>query len=243
MPLKEHEGRHLVTSSLILIKRAVTHFNLLPKHTRLLVGVSGGVDSLALLFLLREYNKRYNQQWEITACHIDPGFPGWRTDTLRQFFGELNITHHVVKKDIYEKIKDVTNRCYPCSRERRKTLLETASGLNIFHVALAHHKEDVAETVIMNMIYNGEISTLTPKQSVIHGRFFFVRPLYYFEKNTIRAIAETQGLPPNKNVCPYYQESKREVMRDFLERIHEHNPDVYKNIFRSIFHINKAYLP
>ncbi len=221
----------------------MTHFNLLPKHTRLLVGVSGGVDSLVLLFLLAEYNERYKQQWEITACHIDPGFPGWRTDTLIQFFDALNIPDHIVKKDIFKKIKNVTNKCYPCSRERRKTLLETASRLNVFHVALAHHKQDVAETAIMNMIYNGEMATFTPKQSVIHGRFFLVRPLYYFEKKTIRAIAGTQGLPPNKNVCPYHQESKREAVRDFLERTREHNPDVYKNIFRSIFHINKAYLP
>jgi tRNA 2-thiocytidine biosynthesis protein TtcA len=145
--------------------------------------------------------------------------------------------------DIYKKIKDIGNKCYRCSRERRKTLLETASRLNIFQIALAHHKQDVVETVIMNMIYNGAISTLTPKQSVIHGRFFLVRPLYYFEKDTIQAIARTRGLPSNDNVCAYYQDSKREVVRDFLEKTKKHNPDVYKNIFRSIFHINKAYMP
>lgn len=242
MPLNHREGRH-ITNSLVLVRRAITHFNFLAKHTRVLVGVSGGVDSLVLLHLLIEYNRRFKQHWEIHACHIDPRFPRWRTDTLRQLFDEQSIPYHIVEVDIHKKIKDIDNRCYRCSRERRKTLLETASRLNIFQIALAHHKQDVAETVIMNMIYNGTISTLTPKQSVIHGRFFFVRPLYYFEKKTIRAIAKTYGLPPNDNICAYYQDSTRDMVRDFLEKTREHNPDIYKNIFRSIFHIKKAYMP
>jgi tRNA 2-thiocytidine biosynthesis protein TtcA len=242
LPLNHHEGRH-ITRSFVLVRRAVTHFNFLAKHTRVLVGVSGGVDSLVLLHLLLEYNRRFKQHWEIHACHIDPGFPKWRTDVLQQLFEKQHIPYHIVKADIYKKIKDIGNKCYRCSRERRKTLLETASRLNIFQIALAHHKQDVVETVIMNMIYNGAISTLTPKQSVIHGRFFLVRPLYYFEKDTIQAIARTRGLPSNDNVCAYYQDSKREVVRDFLEKTKKHNPDVYKNIFRSIFHINKAYMP
>lgn len=242
MPLNHHQGRH-INSGFVLLKRALTHFNFLARHTRVLVGVSGGVDSLVLLHLLLEYDRRYQRHWEIHACHINPQFPGWQSTTLHHLFEGLSIPYHIVRKNIHTKIKDAGNKCYRCSRERRKALLETASGLNIFQVALAHHKQDVAETVIMNMIYNGQFSTLTPRQSVIHGRFYFVRPLYYFEKDTIRAIARSYGLPANDNICPFYQDSKREVVRNFLERTKEHSPDIYKNIFRSLSHINKAYLP
>lgn len=115
--------------------------------------------------------------------------------------------------------------------------------MSIFQIALAHHKEDVAETALLNMMYNGGISTIVPKQSVIQGRFFFIRPLYYFSKELIQDIARVYKLPRNKNICPYFEESKREEVRKFLTKIQKENHDVYKNIFRSIFNIKNSYMP
>ena len=135
------------------------------------------------------------------------------------------------------------NRCYPCSRQRRKILLETADQYSIFQIALAHHIQDAVETLFMNMIYNGELSTLIPNQSVIQGRFSFIRPLYYMTKDQIRDIARIYGLRQGNNVCPFYQDSKRDVVRRFLDSIGKDNPDVYKNIFRGMFRIKKAFLP
>ena len=137
----------------------------------------------------------------------------------------------------------MNNRCYPCSRERRKTLLEVADQQSIFQIALAHHTQDAVETLFLNMIYNGELSTLIPKQSVIQGRYFFVRPLYYLSKEQILNIANALGLSKQRNICPYYKDSKREMIRNFLDKIKKDNPDVYKNIFRAIFHLKKTYLP
>jgi tRNA 2-thiocytidine biosynthesis protein TtcA len=243
LPLKKTEGRRPIDTSLALMRQVIQRYNFLDKNSRVLVALSGGVDSLVLLVLLIEYNKRFTQNWEIHACHIDPCFPGWNTGYVKKFFIEHNISHTVVKTDIGKKIKSGSNRCFLCARARRKKLLEIAEKLSIFHIALAHHKQDAAETILLNMMYNGEISTLVPKQSILKGRFFFIRPLYYIDKEAIEKISYYYGLPGKSNVCPYYKESKREEVRKILNKIKKENPDVYRNIFRSMFHINKAYMP
>lgn len=225
------------------MRQVITRYGFLEKNSRVLVGISGGVDSLILVLLLLEYNKRFNQKWEIHACHIHPGFPGWNAGRLKKFFIKNNISYTIVKTEINKKVAGLANKCCPCARERRRKLLEIADKRGIFQIALAHHKQDVAETIFLNMIYNGEISTLVPKQSIIQGRFFFIRPLYNLDKEMIESIARIYGIPRRHNICPFYRTSKREVVRRFLMRIQKENPHVYKNIFRSIFHIKNTYMP
>ena len=233
----------MIAGSLSLVRQAIQRYGFLEKNSRVLVGISGGIDSHVLLSLLLEYNQIFNQKWEIHTCHVNPQFSRWNVKKLERFFTKNNISYTIVKTNINRKIKDVDNKCYLCSRERRKKLLEVADKLGIFQIALAHHKQDIAETILLNMIYNGEISTLVPKQSVIHGRFFFIRPLYYLDKENIKTIAKIYGFPENSNICSYYQSSKRKMIRNFLEKVKKQNPDVYKNIFRGIFHIKKTYMP
>lgn len=243
MPLDKTEGRRFISTCLGLVKQAIERHGVLQKNSRVLVGVSGGVDSLCLLLLLLEYNSKYNRKWEIHGCHIDPQFPHWDSKKLRKIFVKHKIPYTIIKTTINKRIKKLPNKCYFCSRERRKKLLEVADKLGIFQIALAHHKQDVAETILLNMIYNGEISTLVPKQSVIQGRFSFIRPLYYFDKEKIKTAAQIYKLPVAENICPYYKNSKREMVRSFLEKLQNENLAVYKNIFRSLFHIKKAYMP
>ncbi len=207
------------------------------------MGVSGGSDSVVLLYLLCEYNKKFNQNWEIYACHIRPDFSEWNTEFVENYCKWLRIPCKIIEIKIDSRLKTVEKKCFFCSRQRRRRLLEYAESLNIFKVALAHHLEDVVETFLLNIIYNGEISTFIPAQPVIQGRFLFIRPLYYLDKKIIQTIAQALKIPENINKCPYFKDSKREKIRNLLKDVMVEYPDVYKSIFNGIFNIKRGYLP
>jgi tRNA 2-thiocytidine biosynthesis protein TtcA len=236
-------ARVAVKSGLSSIRYAIRHHSLLEKHTSILVGISGGIDSLVLLFLLHKYKDIYRQMWEIKACHIDKGFPAHRSADLEEYLSARGIALTVVKTGIYTRTRRSDDKCFFCSRARRQKLMEYAEDFNINNIALAHHQEDVAETLLLNMLYAGRTSTLLPIQPIAHGRFNFVRPLYYLDKTTILDIARAFDLKSQANSCPYYKESRRELIREKLNDIKERNPDVYTNVFHSIFNIKKTYMP
>lgn len=211
----------------------------------MLVGVSGGIDSLTLFNLLRAYDTRYRTGWQIYAAHIDPCFPQQDCREIQAFFVQTGADHRIVHANIYHCIARMrnSNKCFVCARERHRRLIEVAEELNIFHIALAHHRDDVAETLLLNMLYTGRMSTLVPKQPVLQGRFYYIRPMYYLSKAEIAAIARTSGLTPLAASCPYYENSRRETIRAMLDQLGKTNPDIYPNIFHSIFNVRRNYLP
>lgn len=236
-------SRSAVKSGLASVGYALRRHSLLDKHTSILVGVSGGIDSLVLLFLLHAYNKTFKQSWRIVTIHVDPMFPGWNPAALQDFLSMAGMQAVMVRTNIYKHAKTVQDKCFFCSRERRSRMLQKAETMNIFTIALGHHQEDVVETFLLNMLYTGRICTLLPKQSVLHGRFTFVRPIYYLSKKEIKNIASAIGLKAHSDVCPYLKNSRREIIRGLLRKLKKQNPDVYANIFRSIFNIKKTYMP
>lgn len=195
------------------------------------------------MLLLYEYNIIHDPKWQIHAIHIDPQFPNWDSKSLENLFIKHNFLYMICNKNINKRIENIQDKCFLCARERRSKILETAEKLNIFQIALAHHQEDVAETLLLNMFYTGRVAALLPKQSILRGRFHLIRPLYYFNKKQIRAIADVYGISDMSNTCPYYKYSKRQMIRNFLAEMRKENPDLYHNIFRCIFHINEEYLP
>lgn len=237
------KARAAVRSGLSSIRFALRRHSLLEKHTSILAGISGGIDSLVLLFLLHRYKDIYKQAWKIKACHISTGFPAYRPADLEEYLAAKGIELTVVKTDIYTKTSRVEDKCFFCSRARRHRLMEIAEENNINNIALAHHQEDVAETILLNMLYAGRTSTLLPRQQIARGRFNFVRPIYYLDKNTILEIARAFDLESQASSCPYYKSSRRELIREKLNDIKKKNPDVYTNIFHSIFNIKKTYMP
>ena len=241
--LRGSKHRAAIRQGFTSVRYALKHHSLLERHTSVLVGVSGGIDSLVLLFLLIAYRDTFQQCWNIKAAHIDLGFPNWNPLDLQEFLAQHNIHCVIAKTNIYSRLLRIQDKCFFCSRARRQKLMKIAEKSNIFNVALAHHQEDVAETLLLNMLHTGRISTLLPKQAVVHGRFFVVRPLYYLDKRTIRKIGNAFGLKAFGGSCPFYRDSRRASVRNLLNKIMKKNPDIYTNIFGSIFNIKKPYMP
>lgn len=193
--------------------------------------------------MLMQYNEKYAQRWNIKAVHINEGFPGWDPRVLQEYLSSKNVQLVIANIRTHSKIKGADDKCFLCSRARRKKLMDIAEEYDVFNIALAHHQEDVAETLLLNMLFAGRMGTLLPKQPIVRGRFAFVRPLYYLDKKTIKEIAQAIDLTSFEKQCPYYADSRRELVRSFLKNVAGKNLDIYANAFRSVFNMNKTYMP
>lgn len=230
-------------------KKAVEDYQLLEEGEKVLIAVSGGADSIALLHLFDQYNRKRNTHWRLFAVHINPNFPNWQTKPIERIFksigspyriDDINVTKELaIRKSPRFKFKP----CFVCSRQRRKRLFELANENGIKKIALAHHLEDVNETYLLNLFYAAETSTFLPKQDFFNGKFFIIRPLYFFDKELIRKYLAAYGLKPVKNRCPYAKTSERERIRTILEKFYTLDRRIKTNIFWGIKNIKINYLP
>lgn len=241
------------------LRKAISKFQLLNDGERVLVGVSGGIDSQVLLHLLKNYNQKKRKNWQILAVHINPGFANWKVEPLIKFFNrhgfhinklasDLDKEHEIEYKVINQQIDKKDNlanvsMCYFCARQRRKKIFEIAREHQISKIALAHHLEDVNETYLMNLIFNSRTSTFLPKQSFFEDRFFLIRPLYFFDKDLIFKYSKLYGIKPIKNRCPYESTNERMRVRKFLASLYKINPRIKTNIFWGIKNLKNDYLP
>jgi tRNA 2-thiocytidine biosynthesis protein TtcA len=134
------------------------------------------------------------------------------------------------------------NPCFLCSRLRRKRLFEIADELGCTKLALGHNKDDIIETLFMNMFYSGGISTMNPSQFLFKGRFQIIRPLSFVDEHIIRRFAGKKAFPKFFNPCPSASTSKRYEIKMLLDRLYQNNENIKGNIFRAMGNIKKEYL-
>src|SRR4030042_4994572 len=166
-----------------MIGKAIGDYNLIADKDRILIAVSGGKDSLTLLKLLMERKKWSPAHYELYAAHIETDFycsSCVHKGTLDKIFKEIGIEYVFRKITVLDKEKK-TN-CFWCSWNRRKTLFEIARDFGCNKVALGHHKDDIAETTLLNLLFKGEFSTMNPRQELFGGKIVIIRPLCYVEE-------------------------------------------------------------
>jgi tRNA 2-thiocytidine biosynthesis protein TtcA len=213
---------------------------MLSDKDRVLVGVSGGADSLCLLSLLCEYSRKHGKDWDIRAVHVAPDFPGWRITPLERLFRRLGVNHEILPITVPAQSR---NTCYLCARLRRARLFGYAREAGFSRLALAHHIEDVNETFLMTLLYNASASAFLPSQPLFGGKLEVIRPLYRFDKATIRRYNTSHGLKVIRNRCPQAETGKRLVVRRFLDRLARLEPRIHANIFAGIRNVKRDYLP
>jgi len=224
------------------VGKAITDYDMLSDGDKIVVAVSGGKDSLTLLKVLLDRQKFVPIKYELMAVHIDMGYPCQHPKALAKYFKNMGVNYHIEKIDILQGKSRKEISCFWCSWNRRKALFETANRFGCTKVALGHHHDDIIETTLLNLFFQGEISTMNPKQELFKGKIILIRPLAYVEEDMIRRFAKTLDFPHHKCACPNSITSKRTMVENIIKEVEKVCPDVKKNIFRSIKRIRKDYL-
>lgn len=224
---------------------AINQFKMITDGDKVLVGVSGGKDSLTLLKVLRDRKKWVPIDYEIKAVHVTTDYdthPREKRKKLEEFFKDVGCDYVFKEISIAEKNRKGMPDCFWCSWNRRKAIFETAAELGFKKVAFGHHKDDVVETILMNMIYNGEISGLNPVQSLFKGEIVIVRPLIFLEEKETAKYARECALPVVKTTCPRNDDSRRAVIREIVARLAKEKQDIKSNIVRSPSRVKTEYI-
>ncbi len=224
--------------------KAIHRFGLIQDGDRILVGVSGGKDSLSLLHLLHERSKRVQIHYELLAVHVDLGFETSGADMLKEFFEAKRIAYHIEPTRIAELANGPDNRenpCFLCSWERRKRVFSLAQRFGCTKVAFGHHQDDIIETLLLNIFYSAEISTMLPFQSLFNGKITLIRPLALLEERKIERFAKEMGLPHFPCGCPASVRSKRRKVKELISGLARENHRVKSNIFRALSNIKLDY--
>jgi len=222
--------------------KAIADYAMIANGDKIAVAVSGGKDSLTLLNMLNQRRKFVPIKYELLAVHVDMGYPCHHPKILAEYFKKIGIAYHIEKIDILKgkSRKDIS--CFWCSWNRRKALFEVTKRFNCTKLALGHHKDDIIETILLNMFYNGEISGMNPKQELFKGAITIIRPLAYVDEDLIVELAKQLEFPHHKCSCPNSLTSKRTKITEIIKKLKKDCPDIKTNIFRSIKRIRSEYL-
>jgi tRNA 2-thiocytidine biosynthesis protein TtcA len=227
---------------------AINEFGMIQEGDRILVGLSGGADSFSLLHLLSSKKIFVSNNISITAVHLDLGFDPDNAETmtrLRDYLTAHHFNFHIEKNEIsilahsdFNKL----NPCFLCSRMRRKRIFELANEFGCNKIAFGHHKDDIVETLLINMFYGRELSTMKPMQDLFGGELFIIRPLAYIWENLLKKYAAEQQFPVFETKCPTGVTSKRKVVKDLLRQLQRDQKHVKENIFKALTHVKPEYL-
>jgi tRNA 2-thiocytidine biosynthesis protein TtcA len=224
------------------VGRAIIDYQMLSAGDKVAVAVSGGKDSLTLLRVLNDRKKFVPIKYELLAVHIDSGYPRSYAGRLAKYFKKIGVNYHIEKVNILKNTKRKDISCFWCSWNRRKALFETANHFGCTKVALGHHKDDIIETILLNLFFQGEISAMSPKQELFQGKIVLIRPLAYVEEYMIKRFAKEENLPHLTCECPNSLISNRTKMSNIIRDLKRVCPEVKTNIFKSIKRIKKDYL-
>ena len=215
------------------IRKADQDYGMIADHDRIAVGVSGGKDSMLLLYCLHLYQqfcqRIQSKQFEVVGIHIQMGFPSMDFTDAAVFFKQHGIRLELVPSRIYDILKIQANddgslKCSLCSTLKKGAVNRAAKDFGCTKVAFAHHGDDAIETLLMNAIYGGRLATFAPKMCLSNAEMPFIRPFIYARENQIRAAVESCHVPVVKSTCPMDGYTRRQDMKEMLERLYAEYP-------------------
>ncbi|MCX7926794.1 MAG: tRNA 2-thiocytidine(32) synthetase TtcA [Candidatus Omnitrophica bacterium] len=222
--------------------KAITEYKMIANGDRIAVAVSGGKDSMALLKVLLDRKTFVPIKYHLLALHIDLGYPKSVAHQLEKYFKQIDVDYRIVKAQELKNTEKGKINCFWCSWNRRKHLFQSADKLGFNVVALGHHKDDIAQTILLNLFFQGEISAMKPVQKLFNGKIKIIRPFLYVEEKMIKRFVKENKLPVFECVCPQASLSRRRTVAGIIQSLERICPEVKTNILNSLKRINKDYL-
>jgi len=242
-----YERNKLHKRLLRLAGQAIGDYGMIEAGDRVMVCLSGGKDSYALLDLLLTLRSRSPVAFDIVAVNLDQKQPGFPADVLPRYLESLGVPFHIESQDTYSIVTRVipagSTMCSLCSRLRRGILYRVADELGATKIALGHHRDDILETFFLNMFFGGKLKAMPPKLVSDDGRHIVIRPLAYVKEEDLAAYAEWRGFPIIPcNLCGSQENLKRREIKQLMREWERRFPGRVENVFASLGRVAPSHL-
>ena len=230
-----------------LVGTAIVDYNMIEDGDKVMVCLSGGKDSYTMLDILLSLQKTAPISFEIVAVNMDQKQPGFPEHVLPEYLTALGVPFHIIEKDTYSIVKEIIpegkTTCGLCSRLRRGTLYSFADEIGATKIALGHHRDDIIETLFLNMFYGGKLKAMPPKLLADNKRNILIRPLAYCSEADIIEFAEAKGFPIIPcNLCGSQENLQRQVIKDMLHAWERQYPGRTETLFSAIKNVTPSQL-
>ena len=222
---------------LSLVRKAVEDYQMIAAGDVVAVGISGGKDSLTLLQALSELKRFYPQPYTLRAITVDLGFDNMRLDKISDLCAGFNVPYDIIKTDIADVVfekRHEQNPCSLCSKMRKGALGRFAREAGINKIAYGHHRDDVIETLMLSLIYEGRLNTFAPVTYLDRTDIHIIRPLLYMEEADVQGFVNKYALPVVKSPCPVDGHTKREYIKGLISDLNTVHPGLHGRMFTAV---------
>jgi tRNA 2-thiocytidine biosynthesis protein TtcA len=229
------------------IVKASKDYRMIEKDDRIMVCMSGGKDSYGMLHMLQLIQKRAPFTFSIVAVNLDQGHPGFPKETLADYFKSLGIEYRMIFKDthsiVVDKIPKGKTFCSLCSRLRRAILYDVAVEMGCTKIALGHHRDDLIQTLFLNVLYSGQLKAMPARLISDDGRNIVIRPLAYCAEEDLQQLSDEQQFPIIPcDLCGSQENLKRQKIKALINQLHEENHHVKGNIMAAMSNVRPSHL-
>ncbi len=219
------------------VRRAIDDYHMIEEGDKIAVGISGGKDSLTLLYALHGLMRFYPKHFTLHAVTVDLGFENLKLEEIQNLCESLNVEYTIVKTDIAQVVfedRKEDNPCALCAKMRKGALNNAIKSVGCNKVAYAHHKDDVVETMLLSLIYEGRFHTFAPVTYLDRTELTVIRPLMYMNEADVIGFVRKYNVPVVKSPCPADGHTKREYVKKLLRQLNQENPGVKERMFTAI---------
>ncbi|MDO5293042.1 MAG: ATP-binding protein [bacterium] len=218
-------------------RRAIDDYGMIEEGDRIAVGISGGKDSLTMLYAMATLRRFYPKSFEIEAISIDLGFGDMDFSKVEALCKELDVRFTVVPTQIFPIVfeeRKESNPCSLCAKMRKGAFNDVCKELNCNKVAYAHHKDDLIETLLMSLLFEGRLGSFSPITYLDRTELTVIRPLMYVNEKDVIGFKNAYNLPVIKSPCPADGYTKRQYAKDLIKQLNKENPGVKERMFHAI---------